>query len=165
MINAPQCQAGLGTQLRALLDKLDGELMRLYREAGSEFRPKYYPIARVLRAEREVSLAQLARRCGVTHSAVSQTAAEMARGELVRMRPGKDARERLVSLSARGKRTCDRLEALWLAVDAAAAELDAELSAALSSVVAEALDALARRPFGGRVREHLARQERGEAQR
>lgn len=165
MINTAQARAGLGTQLRALVERLDGDLERIYREMGAEFRPKYYPIAGVLRAERTVSLANLARRCGVTHSAVSQTVAEMARARLVRMRPGKDARERLVSLSAKGERACAGLEALWAAVDAAAAELDAEISAPLTRVVAEALDALARRPFAGRIAEHLARAESQEAER
>jgi DNA-binding MarR family transcriptional regulator len=139
------------------LERLDGDVERLYGEMDTEFRPKYYPVARVLLAEHRVPLARIAAAAGVTHSAASQTVAEMARRGLVTLRPSPaDARERLVTLTARGRRVCDTLAPLWAATAQAAAELDAELAAPLARVVAGALDALARRPFAARIRDALA---------
>lgn len=155
---------GLGTVLRALLEGLDGDVERLYHELGTEFRPKYYPVARLLLAETRAPLARIATAAGVTHSAASQTVAEMARRGLVTSRASPaDARERLVSLTARGRRVCDTLAPLWAATAQAAAELDAELAAPLAAVVAGALDALARRPFAARIRDALAADARPEA--
>jgi len=157
---APATPAGLGTLLRALLERLDGDVERLYAESGADFRPKYYPVARVLLTERRVSVARIAAAASVTHSAASQTVAEMARRGLVTLRPGAaDARERLVALTPAGRRACVELAPLWAAVGRAAAALDAELAVALaplSAVAAEALAALARRPFADRVHEALA---------
>jgi DNA-binding MarR family transcriptional regulator len=152
----------LGSLLRLLLEQLDGDLERLYRETGVAFRPKYFPLVRVLLRNPRIPLARLADECGVTHSAISQTVAEMAGRGLVETHSGKDARERLVSLSATAKRTCARLEPLWEAVHAAAAELDAELAAPLSEIAAEALAALRRRPFADRIREHLSQTKKKE---
>jgi DNA-binding MarR family transcriptional regulator len=155
MTSSARPQPGLGSLLRALLAHLDGDVERLYREAGIDFRPRYYPIARALLHEPRVTLAHLARECGLTHSAISQTVSEMARRGLVVARPGKDGRERLVSLTPRGKRACARLDALWNAVRLAAADLDAELTVPLSALAAEALGALERRSFAERVRRRL----------
>lgn len=155
MTSSAPPQTGLGSLLRALLARLDGDVDRLYREIGADFRPKYYPIARALLHEPRVTLASLARECGLTHSAISQTVSEMARRGLVVSKPGKDGRERLVSLTPRGKRACARLQALWKAVHLAAADLDAELAAPMSAAVAEALGALERRSFAERVRGRL----------
>jgi DNA-binding MarR family transcriptional regulator len=150
-----QLQTGLGSLLRSLLERLDGEVERLYQVEEPGFRPKYYPIVRILLRDSPIPLARIAQECGITHSAVSQTVSEMVEGGLVEMRPGKDARERLASLSEEGKAVCARLIPLWTAVHVAAAELDAELTEPLSAVVTQALDALTRRPFGSRIREHL----------
>ena len=159
----PQPQPGLGALLRALLERLDGEVERLYREEGAAFRPKYYPLVRVLLGEKGVSLSRLAAECGVTHSAVSQTVSEMVGRGLVEARPGVDARERLVSLTAKGRRACADLAPLWEAIHVAADELDAELAVPLSRVAAEALGALDRQPFGQRVRKHRAGKRRRSA--
>lgn len=147
----------LGSLLRALLDGLDGEVERLYQEEGSGFRPKYYPLAVILLRDRRVSISHLAAECSVTHSALSQTVSEMAARGLVETRPGKDARERLVALTAKGRRACADLAPLWEAIGAAAAELDAELEVPLSRIATDALGALARRPFRDRIREQRSR--------
>lgn len=156
---------GLGSLLRSLLERLDGEVERLYQVTEPGFRPKYYPIVRVLLREGAVPLARIAQECGVTHSAVSQTVSEMVQGGLVEMHPGKDARERLASLSAEGEAVCARLAPLWRAVHAAAAELDAELTEPLSAVATQALDALTQRSFGNRIREHLREGSEGKDER
>ncbi|HEX5493594.1 MAG TPA: MarR family transcriptional regulator [Mycobacteriales bacterium] len=141
----------LGTRLRHLLDLLDGDVAAVYADLGLDgFRPRFTPIIRALAAGPS-SIRDLARATGVTHSAASQTVAQMARDDLVVFTPGTDARQRIVRLTPAAERLLPVLEAEWVATSAAAAELEAELSVPLSRVVDEALDALRRRPMRERI--------------
>jgi DNA-binding MarR family transcriptional regulator len=147
---------GLGTRLRHLLDLLDGDLTVAYRESGlSMYRPRYTPIVRALLALGPAPITALAARAGVTHSAVSQTVAEMRRRKLVTAARGNDARERTIALAPAGERLLPALEAQWRATNRAVELLDRELTAPLSTVVDEAIAALERRPFRERVRMNL----------
>ncbi|GAA2699435.1 MarR family transcriptional regulator [Nonomuraea recticatena] len=144
----------LGTRLRLLLDLLDDGVTALYPSLGLEgFRPRFTPILRQLAAEGPASIRDLARAIGVTHSAASQTVAQMAKEELVTLSPGADARQRIVRLTSRAEALLPALDREWAATSAAAAELDAELPYPLSRLVDEALEALRRRPMRDRISE------------
>ena len=146
-----QRQSRLGTRIRHLLDLLDGDLTRVYREAGLDYRPRYTPVVRALRELGPSSIATLAAHAGLTHSAVSQTVAEMKRRKLLRVTRGSDARARKVSLSASAEHLLPQLGALWAATAAAAATLDQELKTSIVTAVEEAITALERRPFRTRI--------------
>ncbi|GAA3469484.1 MarR family transcriptional regulator [Nonomuraea roseola] len=144
----------LGTRLRLLLDLLDDGVTALYPSLGLEgFRPRFTPILRQLAAEGPASIRDLARAIGVTHSAASQTVAQMAKEELVTLSPGADARQRIVRPTSRAEALLPALDREWAATSAAAAELDAELPYPLSRLVDEALEALSRRPMRDRISE------------
>ncbi|MEU4549211.1 MarR family transcriptional regulator [Nonomuraea dietziae] len=148
----------LGTRLRLLLDLLDDGVTALYPSLGLEgFRPRFTPILRQLAAEGPASIRDLARAIGVTHSAASQTVAQMAKEELVALSPGADARQRIVRLTSRAEALLPALDREWAATSAAAAELDAELPYPLSRLVDEALEALRRRPMRDRISESARR--------
>jgi DNA-binding MarR family transcriptional regulator len=74
-----------------------------------------------------LSIRELARAVGVTHSAASQTAAQMARAGLLTLQPGADARQHIASLTARTRQLLPLIEAEWAATDLATAELPAAL--------------------------------------
>jgi DNA-binding MarR family transcriptional regulator len=142
----------LGTRLRHLLDLLDGDVASVYADLGLDgFRARFTPVVRTLAASGPASIRDLARATGVTHSAASQTVGQMATQDLVVLRPGADARERIVALTAKAERLLPTLDAEWAATTAAAAALEAELSFPLSVLVDEALDALRRRPMRERI--------------
>jgi DNA-binding MarR family transcriptional regulator len=142
----------LGTRLRHLLDLLDADVQAVYADLGLDgIRPRFTPIIRTLAAAGPSSIRQLARAIGVTHSAASQTVAQMARQELVELTPGEDARQRIVRLTPKAKRLLPALDAEWAATAAAASALEAELSFPLSRLVDEALAALSRRPMRERI--------------
>jgi DNA-binding MarR family transcriptional regulator len=142
----------LGTRLRHLLELLDGDVAGVYADLGlAGFRPRFTPIVRVLAASEPHSIRDLAQAVGVTHSAASQTVAQMAKDDLVVIAPGDDARERVIRLTPKARSLLPMLEAEWSATAAAAAELEAELSFPLSRLVGEALDALRRRPMRQRI--------------
>ncbi|WP_433890684.1 MarR family winged helix-turn-helix transcriptional regulator [Streptomyces sp. CA-111067] len=145
----------LGTRLRHLLDLLDGELAACYPALGLDdgFRPRFTPVVRVLAAGGPASIRELAGALGVTHSAASQTVAQMARQELVTLTPGADARRRIVRLAPRAESLLPALEREWAATTAAATAFEAELPYPLSRLIGEALAALERRPMRDRIGE------------
>lgn len=141
----------LGTLLRSLVDLLDAEVETAYAGAGLAWRPRYTPVLRALMRSGPASIKTIAEEIGVSHSATSQTVSRMARQGLVALTPGADARERIVVLTARTEAMIPALERQQAATNAAAAELEAELSAPLTEVLAEAIVALRRRSFGVRI--------------
>lgn len=89
---------------------------------------------------------------GVTHSAASQTAAQMARADPVtHTSDPRDARRRLIDLTPKAHALLPQIEAEWDAAAAAMADLDAELSMPLAELLAEVADAVRRRPFRERI--------------
>jgi DNA-binding MarR family transcriptional regulator len=149
--------SALGTSLRHLVELLDGAVEEAYRRAGLRYRPRYTPVVRALSAMGPASIRAISLHAGTTHSAASQTVAQMTREGLVRARAGEDARERIVALTPRARRMLPALKRQWAVIDAAARRLDAELSVPLSAVVAEAIEALAREGFVERIGRAAAR--------
>jgi len=85
----------LGTLLRHLIEHLDGSVERCYKSAGFTYKPRYTPIVRALMDLEKASLREISQHAHVTHSAVSQTVAQMRRAGLVVSASGIDARERV----------------------------------------------------------------------
>ncbi|MGI5491535.1 MarR family winged helix-turn-helix transcriptional regulator [Microtetraspora malaysiensis] len=144
--------AALGTLLRHVLELLDGDVAKVYDELGlPDYRPRFSPYVRVLVIEGPASIRELAAKVGVTHSAASQTVAQLARSGLVALEPGADARQRIVSLTPQAREILPVIEAEWAATAAAARELDAELPMPLADLLAEAVRALRRTSFRDRI--------------
>ncbi len=142
----------LGTQLRHLLELLDGAVAEVYRGLGmAGFRPRYTPILRVLAADGPQSIRELAKATSVTHSAASQTVAQLTREGYVELEPGRDARQRIVHLTPAARSMLPKLEAEWAATTAAASELEDELPFSLSELLAATTAALERRSFRERI--------------
>lgn len=141
----------LGTLLRHLIDLLDGEVEAAYQAAGLDWRPRYTPVLRALMRKGPQTIKAIAGEVGISHSAVSQTVTQMVKDDLVALQPGRDARERIVTLTQKASQMIPRLERQWAAVNQAADTLDQELSAPLSGVVKEAIAALSEEPFGQRI--------------
>lgn len=137
--------------MRHLIDLLDADVEAAYVRAGLDWRPRYTPVLRALQQEGAMSIRALSRVIGITHSAVSQTVSQMQRDGLVELKPGADARERIVVLSSKAQAMIPALQRQWAATNAAADQLDAELSAPLSKIATEAIEALKLIPFGERI--------------
>ncbi|WP_028104641.1 MarR family winged helix-turn-helix transcriptional regulator [Pseudoduganella violaceinigra] len=144
---------GLGTQLRHLIELLDGAVQAAYAEAGLDYRPRYTPVMRALAGGQSCSVSQIAESAGITQPAATQTIALMLKeGWLVAQASPTDARQKLLRLSAQGERLLPQLQACWRATAAAAASLDADLPQPLSDTLASAIAALEQRPFSERIR-------------
>jgi DNA-binding MarR family transcriptional regulator len=143
---------GLGTLLRHLLDLLDGDVQRAYDELGLDYRPRYTPVVVALLDLGPSSIQDIAKAAHLTHSAASQTVAQMAEKGLVQVRAGRDLRRRVVHVGDKLERMLPALRRQWADAAAAAAALDAELPIGLADVAAAAIQALERDPFRTRMR-------------
>jgi DNA-binding MarR family transcriptional regulator len=145
---------GLGTLLRHVLDEMDDDIATVLADLGTPgYRPRFSAIVRALVALGPVPIGDLARAIAVTHSAASQTVAQMARRGFVELRPGEDARQRVVYLTDKARALLPKIEAEWAATASAAAEMDAELPFPLAELVPAIAAALARRSFRQRILE------------
>ncbi|WP_370941762.1 MarR family winged helix-turn-helix transcriptional regulator [Amycolatopsis sp. cg5] len=149
--------SGLGTRLRHVLEILDGDVAKLYDELGLDWmRPRYVPVVRALVQQGPLSIRDLAKAVGVTHSAASQTVAQMAKDGLITFTPGEDARQRIVHLTDKARELLPVLDAEWAATSAAEARLEAELSVPLTQLLDEVLRAVERRPMLQRIHDAAA---------
>lgn len=152
-------QKSLGVLVRHLLDLLDDDVEAAYRAAGLDYRPRFTPVMRHLDAAGGSSIRTIATAARITHSAASQTVAEMVRKGLVVTRPGEDGRERIVELTPLGAALLPRLKVFWAATNRAADELSLEIGASLPETLSLAISALEARRFLDRISEHLEREQ------
>lgn len=144
--------AGLGTRMRHILDLLEADVARVYADLGvTGYRPRFSPVVRALVSLGPLSIRDLAAAVGVTHSAASQTAAQMTRAGLLTLERGADARQRIARLTDRARDLLPVIEAEWAATAAATAELEAELPAPLTDVLVCAERAVGSRPMRTRI--------------
>lgn len=143
--------AGLGTLLRHLVDLLDGDVEAVYREQGLDCRSRFTPVIRHLEKAGPSSIRQIALASGLTHSAISQTVTEMLKKGFVESRPGRDARERIISFTPAGEALLPRLHAVWEGIWSAADELSEDVGQPLGQVLGRAIEAVERRPFRERI--------------
>lgn len=144
----------LGSRLRKVSEALYAGVDEVYRSAGVDLPSRCFPILFLLRDHGRLGISELATRLGQTHPAVSQMSRKLLRHRMVTESPDpKDDRRRLLSLSARGRGVMQRLEPVWKAIVAAAADLESDhpLSQHLTAVD-RALEA---RGFASRIRARL----------
>src|SRR5512146_701274 len=144
----------LGSRLRKVSEALYAGVDEVYRGAGVDLPSRCFPILFLLRDHGRLGISELAAKLGQTHPAVSQMSRKLLRHRVVKESPDpKDDRRRLLSLSPRGHGIMERLEPVWKAIAAAAADLEADhpLSQHLTAVDR----ALETRGFAARIRARL----------
>jgi DNA-binding MarR family transcriptional regulator len=145
---------GLGTRLRHVLELLDGDVAKFLADLGlDDYRPRYSPVVRALLALGPSPIRDLAAEMRVTHSAASQTVAQMHRAGLVVLEPGTDARQRIVSLSDKARDLLPLVAGEWAATTEASEALEAELPYSLRALLDAIVEALDRKPFRQRIGE------------
>jgi DNA-binding MarR family transcriptional regulator len=140
-----------------LLSAMDDEIARVYADNGiDDLKPTWVLEILRLRARGPMTIAELARSTGRTHSALSQKVAAMRAAGWLETSPGRDARSKTVGLTSKAERVAALLAAEWRATEAAITELEAELPYPLTQVAEDIRAALARKSFHTRITEHLA---------
>jgi DNA-binding MarR family transcriptional regulator len=142
---------GLGTQLRRLLELLDGDVEAIYRRDHSYYLPRFTPVMKALTEKEPQTIKAIAERSSISHSAASQTVTRMTELGLVELQVDSDRRARLVCLTEEGRELLPWLQQRWQATTRAARSLDRELSYPLSELLSEAVALLERKPFADRI--------------
>ncbi len=140
-----------------LLSDMDDEIGRVYADNGiDDLKPTWVMEILRLRARGPMTIAELARSLGRTHSALSQKVAAMRAAGWLETSPGPDARSKKVALTPKAERIAALLAAEWRATEAAITELEAELPYPLTQAVQDIRAALARKSFHARITERLS---------
>ncbi|MHA7987794.1 MarR family winged helix-turn-helix transcriptional regulator [Rathayibacter sp. CAU 1779] len=141
--------------LRALQQRMDDGIAAAYTTLGIEGVPTRFSAALMFLEDGAMSIRDLAERCGVTHSAMSQSVAAMRKSGLVASEPGEDARSRIISLTSRGREVAPQLWSEWYATERAVKEVADEVGVSLDDVVSSMSAALDREPFTDRLLRHM----------
>jgi DNA-binding MarR family transcriptional regulator len=149
-----------GTQLRHLIEMLDGAVGDAYEAAGLDYRPRYTPVMRSLMAKEPATIGFIAEAAGITQPAATQTIALMVKDGLVSVEPSPtDARQKMIRLTQQGHDLVPALKTCWQATAIAAASFEADLPFSLTEVLDAAIRALTAKPFGARIQEARAQLE------
>jgi DNA-binding MarR family transcriptional regulator len=136
---------------------MDADIARIYAEAQIDgLKPSFVKELIRLHVRGPMTITELAKSVGHTHSATSQKVAAMRAAGLVRTVAGADARSKKVMLTAKSRGIMGRLAAEWRATEAAVVEIEAEIPYPLSRVVTDIEEALQRKSFHDRIVEKLA---------
>ena len=140
-----------------LLSGMDDEIARIYAENGIKGLKTSWVMEIIrLHARGPMTIADLARSVGRTHSAMSQKVAAMHAAGWVKTTPGPDARSKNVTLTAKAEKIVPRLAAEWRATEASVAEIEAEIPYPMTRVAEDIAAVLAVKSFHDRIAEKLA---------
>ena len=136
---------------------MDDEIARVYADNGIEdLKPTWVLEIVRLHARGPMTIAELARSVGRTHSALSQKVAAMRAAGWLETTPGARRPQQAVTLTPKAERVAALLAAEWRATEAAITELEAELPYPLTQVAEDIRAALARKSFHDRITEKLS---------
>ena len=140
-----------------LLSAMDDEIARIYAENGIKGLKTSWVMEIIrLHVRGPMTIADLARSVGRTHSAMSQKVTAMRAAGWVKTTPGPDARSKNVTLTPKAEKIAARLAAEWRATEASVAEIEAEIPYPMTRVAEDITAVLARKSFHDRIAQKLA---------
>ena len=110
---------GIGTRMRRLMEMFTADTDRIYNEAGLNFRVSYFYAMYALVKCGPLTIAEIAKLAGFSHSAVSQTIKRMSKEGLIETAKTEDGRQKLIRLTALGITTKEKLAPIWAALESA----------------------------------------------
>ena len=141
-----------GSRLRRLLERMDREVLAVYRASGERFEPRWYGVFAALRDDGPLTVGELSRRLGISHAAVSQIRTALEAEDLIRGTTDPwDGRRQVLSLTTKGRENASRLAPLWSAIATALGALLAEHAPTLPASLDALEQAIERRGLAERV--------------
>ncbi len=139
----------LGTRFKRIGDRLQSDTQRIIDDHGVALQASQGPFLRALDQFGPLTIGELAEAVGVTQPGATRGVAELVKLGLVAARAGRDdQRQRVISLTAKGRRAVEigRSE-IWPRIEAAVADLCADLAGPLLDQLSQIEDRLAERPL------------------
>jgi DNA-binding MarR family transcriptional regulator/ribosomal protein S18 acetylase RimI-like enzyme len=143
----------LGSRLKRLAEQMQGDVTLVAQRAGLAIQPGQYPLLAALDGYGPQTVGELARSLGISQPAITKTVERLADAGLIEAdRSAADRRQKIVSLSAAGRRMLELSKReVWPFVEAAVQEATEGLSGPLLEQVAELEARLADRPLSSRA--------------
>tara|TARA_R110002096_G_scaffold16898_9_gene57933 strand:- start:54427 stop:55368 length:942 start_codon:yes stop_codon:yes gene_type:complete len=147
----------LGSRLRRLSDRIMASGQQVYRMTEIDFEPRWFPVYRLLADGGSKTVGDCARELGLTHAAVSQTAAAMAkRGITTSREDSDDARRRLLELTDKGRGLLPQLRHIWSDIEASISDVVEYGGVDILAALAGIEQALTVQSLSERAAEHRA---------
>ena len=104
----------IATRLMRLSEQLRRDGALVYKEAGIDFEPKWFPVIYVLYYKNSLSVVELAAEIGYTHPSTISLLKELEKQKLVKGQKDKtDQRKRIITLTQQGRELVARMEPVW----------------------------------------------------
>jgi ribosomal protein S18 acetylase RimI-like enzyme/DNA-binding HxlR family transcriptional regulator len=161
MKHAPFDTTGLASRLRRVTQIMLEDGDRAYAAAGLNFRTRLFPIVYGLHRDGPMTVRELTAFSGFSQPATSQTLKQLVEAGHVSISRGKDARERLVTLTPAGETLVASLQPFWRRARAAQERLLAETQPNFLEALASLEAALERRPLFERLQDVAAAERPG----
>jgi DNA-binding MarR family transcriptional regulator/predicted GNAT family N-acyltransferase len=109
----------LASRLKVLSERSYDLVDHVYREHGIGLQARWFPVLRLLQQRGPLSVGEIAREIGLTHSAISQLANKLVKAGWLRSEPGSgDRRQRVLALTGRCEAELKAARPLWQAMRA-----------------------------------------------
>jgi DNA-binding MarR family transcriptional regulator/ribosomal protein S18 acetylase RimI-like enzyme len=143
----------LGSRLKWLADQMQGDVTLLAQRAGIPIQPGQYPLLATLDEYGPQTIGQLAQAMRMSQPAITKNAERLVEAGLIEIsRSNADRRQKLVALSALGRRTLETSKReVWPLVEAAVKEITDDLSGPLLEQLAQFEARLAASPLSSRA--------------
>lgn len=158
-------ELALASRLKRLGDRLMKDMAEIYREANADFQPRWFTVFMALDRNDGLTITEIAKQLGISHTAVNKIVTDMNRHGLVeKIKDSADERRMRVSLSRKGRNTRRDLDELWKGVKRANAELLTEAGVDLLGDILKIEKALDKRDMGNRMRQWVGLPERAQVE-
>lgn len=136
-------ELAFATRLKRLSDRLTKDVSLIYKTMNFDFEARWFAIISVLKEKSPMPITDIAGSMGITHTAVNQLAEELlSKGYITSAKGDKDERQRLLSLSEKGRGLCRELAPLWEEIKRANKELIDKVDPNLLSIIGRLEDEL-----------------------
>jgi DNA-binding MarR family transcriptional regulator/N-acetylglutamate synthase-like GNAT family acetyltransferase len=146
----------LGSRMKRLAERMQGEVMRLVEQAQLPLQPSHMPLLAALEQDGPQTLGRLTQALGLAQPTVTRAVSRLVELGMVEVsRVHRDQRHKTISLTEAGRAALARAKLLvWNRTEAAVEELIADLGGPLLSQLDRLEDRLAEEPLDARGRRH-----------
>lgn len=143
----------LGTRFKRIGERLQADATRIAAAHGVIVQSYQYPFLSALDQFGPLTIGEMAEAVGTTQPGVTHSIGQLTKLGMVKVRSGRDdRRQRIISLTAAGRRQLDLgKDVVWPLVEAAVADLCDPLSGPLLDQLAAIEEGVAARPLDQRV--------------
>lgn len=120
-------ELAIGSRLKRLSERFISEATEIYQHFGLDIQPKWFTLLALLHKQKQLTVVEAAESLGLSQPAISQFCQQLSQQKLIDFVVcEKDARRRLITLSTRGKKSIEKMQPIWQAVQKAAEDISRE---------------------------------------